>query len=88
MLLQIQLEEIIEKLEGKLALYYNFVTEAEFVLFLVTTSLIKYLNWTPLETSNIFVLYVQVFLDSGLCNKSTNCVYNFSTPPPLLGNRQ
>ena len=38
MLLQIQLEEIIEKLQGKFALYYNFVTEAEIVLFVVTTT--------------------------------------------------
>ena len=38
MLLQSQLEEIIEKLQGKFALYYNFVTEAEIVLFVVTTT--------------------------------------------------
>ena len=54
MLLQIQLEEIIGKLHGKLALYYNFVTEAEFVLFLVTTTLIKYLDRPCVMTSNLF----------------------------------
>ena len=54
MLLQIQLEEIIAKLHGKLALYYNFVTVAEFVLFLVTTTLMKYLDLPRVTTSNLF----------------------------------
>ena len=54
MLVQIQLEEIIAKVQGKIALYYNFATDAKFILFLVTTTLIKYLDCPHVTTSNLF----------------------------------